>query len=523
VVVVTDGKHQASFIRNFNPFVAEPRWPTKGGVYEPLWVYNTMKDEYVPWLASESRWSNGNRTLTFTIRKDVRWSDGQPFSARDAAFTFNLMKAHRALDLHSVWEFLAEARAVDDATLELQLKRPYTPGLFRIGMQPIVPEHVWREVADPVTFANPEPVATGPFTVVKTFQNQVYELARNPDYWQRGKPYVSGLRQLALTGNDQATIALVNGEIDWAGIFIPDIERVYVSKDRNNHRYWFPAVGNMVLLYANTLRPPFDDPRVRKAISAAIDRERVVRVAMYGYTSPADATGLGERYRKWKEAGGPGADWVRYDPARAARLLDEAGLRPGAGGVRTRPDGSPLHWEIDVAAGWSDWVAAAQIIARNLKEAGLEVVVHPYDYSAWFERGAKADFDLTIGWAREGPTPYDFYRGQMSSETAKPAGEISAENWHRYASGEVDEILRKFEATADPDEQQPLARRLQRLYVERAPSIPLFTGPSWGEYNGARFTGFPDGGHPYAKLAPPQDEPELLLVLTEIKPKTGGP
>jgi peptide/nickel transport system substrate-binding protein len=520
VLVVTDGKHQASWVRNFNPFVAEPRWPTKAGIYEPLYVYNTVVDEYVPWLATEYRWSDGNRTLTFVTRSGVRWSDGRPFTARDVAFTFNLMRSHRALDVRSVWEFLAEVRAADDSTAEFRLKRPYTPSLYHIGMQPIVPEHVFGSVADPVTFANENPVATGPFTVVKTFQNQVYELGRNPDYWQLGKPYVKGVRLLALTGNDQATVALVNGEIDWAGIFIPDIERVYVAKDPAHHRYWFPPIGNMVVLYANTKHAPFGDERVRKALSMAIDRELVVKVALHGYTQAADATGLGPRYQKWKGGEiGPEGDWVRHDLQRAGQLLDEAGLRKGAGGVRSGSDGRPLRWEIDVVTGWSDWVSAVQIIARNLADLGIGASVRPYDYSAWFERGAKGEFDLSIGWARQGPTPYDFYRGQMARDTAKPVGQISVENWHRFASAEVDGILRQFEATADPAEQAQLARRLERLYVAHAPSIPLFMGPSWGEYNASRFSGFPDAEHPYARLAPPQDEPDPLLVLTTLKPK----
>jgi peptide/nickel transport system substrate-binding protein len=194
-------------------------------------------------------------------------------------------------------------------------------------------------------------------------------------------------------------------------------------------------------------------------------------------------------------------------------------VRQGADGKRRLADGKPAQWEIAVMAGWSDWVSTVQLIAQSLRQLGIDATVRAYDYGAWFERTAKGEFDLSIGWAREGPSPYEFYRSQMASETAKPVGVVANQNWHRFASAEVDLLLRRFEATADPAEQWELARRLQRLYVEQAPSIPLFPGPSWGEFNRARFTGFPDAGNPYAKLAPPQDEGgEPLLVLTELRP-----
>jgi peptide/nickel transport system substrate-binding protein len=519
---VSDGRHQAAWVRTFNPFLSDPRWPARAGIYEPLIIYNTMKGEYVPWLATGYGWSDGNRRLTFTLRAGVRWSDGRPFTARDVAFTFDLMRRHPGLDFRAVWQFLKEVRAVGDDRVEFVLVRPHSPSLVYVGHQPIVPEHVWRDVRDPVTYRDENPVATGPFTVIRTFQNQVYELGRNESYWQPGKPQVAALRLPAYTGNDQATLALLRGELDWTGLFIPEISRVFVAKDPAHHHYWFPPVGNSVLLYLNTTRPPFDDARARKALSLAIDREQIVRVAMHGYTRPADATGLSDAYPAWKDAALAGAgDWVRRDVAAANRILDSLGFRRDGGGVRVGPAG-PMRYDALVVAGWSDWVATLQIVSRNLAEIGVEVTVKPHDYTAWYERMTRGRFDMGMGWAREGPTPYFYYRGQMSSETAKPVGEVAFENWQRFASPEADRVLRQFEATTDLAEQGKLARELQRTFVETAPSLPLFPGPSWGEFNTKRFTGFPDQAHAYAKLAPSQDDPEPLLVLTEIRPRSSA-
>ncbi|WP_437676953.1 ABC transporter substrate-binding protein [Sorangium sp. So ce131] len=519
-MVTISREQQASWVRNFNPLLAEGsvRFPTLAGIYEPMLIYNTMKNEYTPWLATSYTWSDGSKRLTFTIRPDVRWSDGQPFSAKDVAFTFDLLKKHAELDLSGVWRFLDAVAAKDGATVEFTLKRPYVPGLSYIGHQPIVPEHRWKDVADPVTYTNENPVATGPFTEVKVFQNQVYELGRNPNYWQKGKPAVDGLRFPAYPGNDQISLALTNGEIDWAGAFVPDIEKVFVAKDPANHHYWFPLVGGTATLYPNTTKKPFDDARVRKAISMGIDRQQIVKIAANNYTQGSDATGLDDSHDRWRnEEAVAAGDWVKLDLTRANQLLDEAGYAKGADGIRAK-DGKPMRFEINVVTGWSDWVRAVQIIAQNLKQLGIDASLKTYDFSAFFEALQKGTFDMSMGWTNVEPTPYNFYRDLMSAELVKPVGEISARNWHRFGAKEADPLFREFESATDAAEQKRILDALQMIFVQAAPVIPLFKNPSWGEYNTKRFTGFPSREDPYAKLTP-NNPPEYLLVLTELRPR----
>ena len=261
----------------------------------------------------------GSAAPSFALRPGVRWSDGAPFSADDVVYTFELLRKHAALDLGYVWGFVESVRALDPLTVEVTFQRPYIPGLADLAHQPIVPRHVWRDVADPLTFANPTPVGTGPFTEVLVFSDQVYELGRNPHYWQAGRPKVGSIRFLAYPSNDQANLALVEGDVDWAGNFVPAVDRTFVARDREHHHAWSPLVGNMVFLYANTKRPPLDDARVRKALSMAIDRERLVDVAMYGMTRPADATGLTDGYAAWQDEAAGRAAWMTHDPdARSA-------------------------------------------------------------------------------------------------------------------------------------------------------------------------------------------------------------
>ena len=516
-------EQQAAWIRNFNPLVAAggARWPTAGGVYEPLLVFNSIRGDYVPWLATDYRWLNSNRTLEVTLRDGVKWSDGRPFSADDVVFTFDLLRAHAALDSGGVWKTLSRVRK-DENRVQFDFNRTYLPAVQTIAHQPIVPQHVWSTIESPVEFQNESPIGTGPFTEVNFFKNQVYELGRNPHYWNGGNMEVQALRFPAFPSNDQANLAIVKGDVDWAGNFVPAIDRIFVGADPQHHRYWFPKMGSTVFLYLNTLTPPFDRPEVRQALSMSLDRRKMVEVAMFNYTDPADETGLSDTYASWRLPREQWKlKWTSYDPERADSLLREAGFERGPDGYRIDGDGNRLEYDLLVVSGWSDWVRAAQITASGLRELGIDVSVRTYDFGAWFNALQKGEFSMAISWSVEGPTPLDFYRFLMDPETRKPQGEASAGNWHRYGEPGIASVFEEFDRTIDPIRQRELAAELQRRFVDAAPAIPLFPNPSWGVYSTRRFEGFPSEADPYAQLSP-NKMPEALLVMTRLRIARAG-
>lgn len=193
---------------------------------------------------------------------------------------------------------------------------------------------------------------------------------------------------------------------------------------------------------------------------------------------------------------------------------------PSATRVRRDASGEPLRYQILTVSGWSDWVRAAQVIARGLQEIGVDASVRTYDFGAWFERVQKGDFDLSLGWSFEGPTPFTFYRCLMGSDSVRPVGETWGANWHRYGSPAADRVLDAFETAADPARQRELVRELQAIFLAEAPAIPLYPNPSWAEYNTQRFTGFPSQEDPYADPSPNKfDRGECLLVLTRLQPR----
>jgi peptide/nickel transport system substrate-binding protein len=519
-LTVSVGPRGGEWKRVFNPFRddSETRFPAAAGIYEPLIVYNRATGAYLPWLATGYEWAASNTRLRFSIRPGVLWSDGTPFSARDVVFTFDLMRRAPALDRQKLWSFLSDVAAPDGATVEFTLKRPYTPGLAYIGQQPIVSSHRWKDVAQPASFDDPDPVGTGPFTQVRRFEPTVYELGRNPKYWQSGKPAVAVLRVPLYRSNEELVKALAADELDWASLFLPDIEKSWVAKDPARHQYWYPDFGPTALLYLNTRQKPFTERDVRKAVSMAIDRPRIMSEAMSGYPVPADATGLAESQKRWKDAVPAGADWTKRDVAQANRLLDAAGLARGSDGIRAAAGTGPMRYEINVVQGWTDWIAAAGIIQQNLAEIGVAASVKPLEYNRWLEALKQGRFDMSFGFGSRGPTPYQFYRGQMDGALVRAVGEEAVDDFHRFASPEAAPLLRRFEATADVAEQTDISHELQRLYVANAPSIPLFASRLWGVFNSKRFSGFPSRFLPYAGAAP-DGQPDSLPVLIEVKPR----
>ncbi|MHB8629424.1 MAG: ABC transporter substrate-binding protein [Aggregatilineales bacterium] len=514
--VMTLGREgNTTFTRNFNPFSPSPLWPTLFAMYDPMMVYDRATQQLVPRLATDYKGAADGLSLTFSTRDNVKWSDGQPFTAQDVIYTFGLVQKIYG---KGTYDYLDSVTSPDGKTVLFKFNRIYSPGLYELAGQVIVPQHVWKDVADPTTFTNPNPVATGPFTEVANFQDQVYEVDKNPNYWEAGKPYIDGVRVPAYPGNDEVDLAVINGETDWADVFIPNIDQTFVSKDPSNRYYWVPSIWGTAHLYVNTTKKPFDDPNVRKAISMAINRPQIMKIAFYNvFGTPADGSGLAPRYQAWKNPDAVNSDWTTLNVDKANALLDAAGLKKGSDGIRTLPDGTPMRYQIIVGATSTDWVASSQTIAQDLKQVGMDVTVKGQDWGQVIDEMQKGQFDMAHAWSSEGATPYNFFRGVMSSLTVKPIGQAATENYQRYADPRADDLLKQFSSTFDLATQKDIINKLQQLYVEDAPAIPLFFGVEFGEFTTTRFTGFPSKDNAYADSN--SRSPTASIVLTTIKPK----
>ena len=501
-----------TFVRNFNPFAPTVAPMTQQAIYESLLVYNPAKGDTTPWLASEWKAAEDGKSITFTLRDGVKWSDGQPLVPADVVTTFALQKK-----IKGGYDYLDTVTAEGTNQVKFSFKTAWSPALFDLGQLSILPDHVWSKIADPEKDANEKPVGTGPYTEVDTFQAQSFVLKKNPNYWQPEKQKIAGIKMLAFAGNDGANLAAANGDVDWAPQYMPNIEKTFISKDPDHRKYWFPPTGSMINWQLNTTKAPFNDTDVRKALSMAVDREQVTKIGMSGYTKPADCTGLSGNYETWKNKDvQDNCDWTKLNVDEANKLLDKAGYAKGADGKRTLRDGKPFEFKISVGAASSDWLSVANVIAQNLAEVGVTAKVDSPDWAAVVAGYETGDFDSGIVWSANDPSPYKYFAGMMGTATVKPVGEKTFENYHRFGDAKADALLTEFAAAADLDKQHEIADKLQEEYSDAAPAIPLFAGPEWGAYNNTRFTGWPTEENPYATLS--VRAPTTVLVLTSLEP-----
>ena len=522
-VVVSDGEQLVG--KNFNPFSPDPLNFTDRFIYEPMLIFNPVDGGVAtPWLATGYEYGDDLQSVSFHIREGVMWSDGETLDAGDVAFTFNLFLDVPATDKAAIGDFLESVEVVDDSTVTFHLNRVYTLAHELIGGQMIVPEHDWADVEDYALFTNSEPVGTGAMTTVADFNEQSYTLCRNENYWRVDEsgeqlPYVDCIRQVLFQGNDPANLALINGELDWVGNFVPDIEQTFIAQNPDKHGYYFWPGGATVQLYANTTKEPFSDVHFRRALSMAIDYEAVTSIGMYGYTSPANAVGLGPRYETWVSADAiahaDSTGQTRYNPEGAMALLDEAGYVDSDGdGIRNMPGGDNIEFKVQVVNGWTDWVTSVQIMSQNFQDVGLSAVVETPDFGAWFSALQNATYDVSIGWGTAGNTPYNYFRNLLLSELISDEGVANAETWGRWTSDEADALLSAFTETADMAEHMEIVNQLQMLYVENMPAIPLFPGPTWYEYTTYRFTGFPTEDNYYAQGSPWERNSAAIVIST---------
>src|SRR5437763_2702012 len=212
--LVMESSPESTITQSFNPFVptgAPWGMGATGLIYEPLIEFNlAAPPKYYPWLATSYAWSNGGKTITFAIRQGVKWNDGQPFTPADVVYTFNMLKANAALNLNGV---KYDGVSASGKNVVLTFATPQFTNLQSIAGTAMVPEHIWKSVSNPATFADPSPVGTGPMKL-SSFTPQGFTLAKNPSYWQASQVQVPKVFFPVYTSNPSALTSLFSGHID---------------------------------------------------------------------------------------------------------------------------------------------------------------------------------------------------------------------------------------------------------------------------------------------------------------------
>ncbi len=490
---------------NFNPFMSGTALqPTLGVIYEPLYYYNlATKADPEPLLATGYKWNDKGTELTITTREGVKWSDGQPFTAKDVAFTFNLINKTPALNTTGL---AATAKATDDKTVVLTFKEnSFTQEPSILGNQAIVPEHIWKDIADPTKDANVKPVGTGPY-MLKSFAAQSYSLEKNPSYWESGKPQIQEIRYIALDTADAASAALTAGQVDWMSAYLPGLEQLLKGHKELSYVNT-PALTTSIFTCSSTelgCKGPQTDPAVRQAMYYAMDRTQLNKLAGGGFAGEASPTLLlPDRDKDWIADQANVTAPQTADTAKANELLDAAGWTKGSDGIREK-DGQKLSMTIQTVTGWSDYISINDTLKQQFKAVGIELKPTQLAWNEWNANETQGKYQLSLDSIGLGASsnPYFTYQGKYNSaNTAKVGDSASAGNFARYKNATVDAALAAAGATNDEATQKAEYAKIQTEIVKDMPYVPIYLNSTLTEFNNSRATGWPTNDDKYAFAA----------------------
>ena len=524
--LVATGSGDLPFARNFNPF-ANPLDFTSGAIYEPLVVVTSAGGGRIyDWLASKLAWSRDLRTLTLTVRHGVRWSDGLPLTNEDVAYTLTAGRQDRAMDqigLLRPGNEVEWVRPVGTDRVAIRLSRVDTQFVETVlaNNVRVVPKHVWTHVRHPATWLNPSPVGTGPFDLVERFGNQSYVLGRNPRYWQPREPRIRCVERVVASSPESAVLQMVAGEVDVTDNLLPNVRKAYVAHDPAHFHYYYPADAPGIGLFFDDTAYPFSIVALRKAISLAIDRETLT-LAEYRYARTVDAIGINRAWPGWvpKPVAGEAAALAAYDPQAARQLLLGAGFTYD-GTTLLDPKGDPVTMDATVIAGWSDWYADWDEIAKDLDAIGIAVTIDAVpNFGAWVP-DASTTKKATLLWSTgiDTTSPYGYFKEHLDASSFVPSGadaELTGD-WEHFRDAEATALLGRYRATNDVAVQHRIAARLERIWLDQLPFVPLFATPAWSTYSTRYFVGFPSAVDDY--VVPDFTNVDYVVALTRIRPR----
>ncbi|MDZ5458004.1 ABC transporter substrate-binding protein [Azohydromonas lata] len=435
-----------------------------------------------PQLATVWKVSPDGLEYTFTLRKGVKWHDGKPFVAADAAFSILLAKRYHPRG-SATFSQLTAADALDANTLRLKLAKPapYLLLALSAGETPILPSHRYHADGAVQNPLNATPIGTGPFRFKQWERGSHIVYERNADYWQKGKPQVDTLVFRIVPDIAARLNGFQNKTFD-----IGDSSPIPLSEVSNLGQYPFLGTStagyednaNIAMLEFNLEREVFQKAEVRQAIAHAISREQVKNIAFYGYASvtisPVSKTSFPRLHLDAK-------DPYPYDIDKANKLLDAAGYRRNGSGHR---------FEVTLHANPFNegYKRTAHYIRSALARAGINVTVREQDPGSYI-RSVYTDreFDFTVSGVS---TMFDPTVGLQRIFWSKSFNrQVPWSNANKYQNPEVDQLLEAAASEPDPAKRAEFFKRFQAIVIKDVPSIALVQVQNVTVYN-KRVDGF---------------------------------
>ncbi len=443
-------------------------------VFDALWKIDPS-GAFVPNLAAEipsldnGGISKDGLTWTIKLRKDVTWHDGAPFTAADVVFTLDtLMNPKVTVRSRNGQEHVEHYEATDDSTVTIKLKESFAPYMVSWQKTSVIPKHILSSVADINTAPfNTSPIGTGPFKFKNRVAGSYIEFEPNATY-HAGAPKLTSLIQKYVPDQQSLYAQFQTGEVD-----IYDLQGIppllyQKAKALPGSTILLSASPFIEFIYFNCGKPQFTDKRVRKAIYMAVDKKGWIDAVYYGVPLPTLSYLPPSHWAYNKKLVDPG-----YDPAKAAALLDEAGWKVAADGVRAK-DGVRLAFSMSTTAGNKSREQAQQLVQQNLKKINVEMTINNMPASVvWGDYTVKSQFDtLMVGWdALLYPDP-DY--GDRINSKAIPAKGGNGSNYVQYENPEIDALCAKGVTIVSQTERKAIYDRIQEILLDDLPFAPIF-------------------------------------------------
>lgn len=461
----------------FNPYVTNdvPSSQIQGFLFEGLLGIKPDGSPYPIMLEELPTMSPDGKTWSFTLKKDLKWSDGNPITVDDVVFTFESVTNPNlpGSPIAALWA----GRTIEktgDYTFDIHLPEIKAGFLISDAGFEILPKHILGDV--PVTewpgheFNLNPTVFSGPYVLADNKPGQEYTLKANPHYVQ-GEPNIETVVMRVITDQTAAVNAVLTGEADFVAL-TPDTLAQAQARDNleilSMDDLGFQYIGYNLGTRNGEEVPFFKDVRVRYAIEHAVDKDQLVRAALEdqgvrvdGYIVPVQAF--------WYN---PDLPTREYDPEKAKQLLDEAGWVVGADGIREK-DGVKFDIKLPVRAGMEDRIRGAQVWANYLKEVGIKVEVTPEDFNAVMLPRIDPPFDFDAIWMGWGltinPDPFQIFHSEnipFLNEEGQPAG---GSNFVQWVNPKADEVIMKARTEPDDNKRREYLNEFQQILYEDPP------------------------------------------------------
>ncbi|MEJ1978522.1 MAG: ABC transporter substrate-binding protein [Acetobacteraceae bacterium] len=429
-------------------------------IFQGLLDYS-FKLEPQPLLAKSWSLSDDKKTYTFHLQENVKFHDGTPFTADDVIFS--IMKFHMDLAprARGVFQKITQATAPDPHTVVFTLDTPFEPFLlmFHATAAAIVPKHVYEGTDYRNNPANQKPIGTGAFEFVEWQRGNFIRLKRFDGYWKPGQPYLDEIVYRIVPDSQSRALALQTGQVLMSGasdIEPFDVPRFQQQANLTVETAGWEAFSPLMWIELNHRVKPLGDVRVRQAMSMAIDRDFVLKRLWFGIgkvaTSPIAST---TRFYD------PASKLASRDVKAANALLDEAGLKPDANGVRFKL----RHLTLPYGEIWS---RLAEYLRASFKQIGIELTLESTDTGGWARRVSDWDYDTTINFLYQfGDPTLGVERTYVSTNIQK----VVFTNTGGYVNPEVDKLFATGRNAADPADRKAAFYAVQKLLIADIPQI----------------------------------------------------